>query len=124
MNFKARSLLFMAAATAGACATTGVPAGGGASPSKEAPATPQFLAANFERATIADLDKAFGAPALTRVEGPGEFRRYMLDACALLVILYPDENGERRVTKLDAGALRSGEEATTLDECLAVGKTR
>lgn len=122
MNFKACFLLLTAAAAASACATTGDPSGGGAPAAKKASATPQFLAADFKGATIAVLDKAFGAPALIRVEGPVEFRRYTLSSCALLVILYPDEKGERRVAKLDAGALRSGEPSPDLDQCLAAGK--
>ncbi|HBK90198.1 MAG TPA: hypothetical protein DDZ68_00860 [Parvularcula sp.] len=105
------------------CATTAAtPAGAPAASAGKTPAPPQFRAADFVNATAADLDKALGSPALTRVEGAGEFRRYMLSACALMVILYPDEKGDRRVARLDAGALVSGEEAPDLDECLAAGK--
>ena len=90
--------------------------------SSKVPAKAVFIAADFENATASEIDEKLGPPALTRIEGTGEFRRYMLDACALMVILYPDEKGERRVARLDAGALVSGEEAPKLDECLAAGK--
>jgi hypothetical protein len=116
------AVLLLGAAAAGCATTAATPAGVPAASTKKARSEPQFLAADFENATAADLDKALGAPALTRVEGTGEFRRYMLDACALMVILYPDEKGERRVARLDAGALVSGEDAPKLDECLAAGK--
>lgn len=114
----------MIAAAAAGCATA-VPAGADAPPAaaKKTPAGPRFLAADLKKMSAADLDRALGAPALTRVEGTGEFRRYMLAECALMVILYPDEKGERRVARLDAGALVSGAAAPDLDACLAAGKT-
>jgi len=115
----ARSLTLSAVGlAAAACATT--PAGEVArAGSKSAPA---FLVADLEKMSVAELDAALGAPALTRIEGAGEFRRYMLDACALMIILYPDEKGERRVARMDAGALVSGSPPPDLDACLAVGK--
>lgn len=122
MKSSAFAAVLLAGAALTGCATTASPPGAPAAAAKNAPVKPQFLAADFENATAADLDKALGAPALTRIEGAGEFRRYMLDACALMVILYPDEKGERRVARLDAGALVSGDEAPKLDECLAAGK--
>lgn len=115
-------ILLAAAAAATGCATTATPAGDAPAAARKAPADPQFLAADLEKMSAADLDKALGAPALTRVEGTGEFRRYMLDECALMVILYPDDKGERRVARLDAGALVSGAAAPDLDACLAAGK--
>jgi hypothetical protein len=116
------SMLAISAAAAG-CATTAAPAGGAApAAAKKAPAEPQYRAADLEKMSAADLDRALGAPALTRIEGSGEFRRYMFDQCALMVILYPDEKGERRVARLDAGALVSGAAAPDLDACLAAGK--
>jgi hypothetical protein len=115
-----RSLLLPAAALAAAgCATTTAPA---TSTASKGPATPAFLAADFENATAAEIDEKLGMPALTRIEGTGEFRRYTLARCALIIILYPDDKGARRAATLHAGALVSGEEAPTLDECLAAGK--
>lgn len=118
----ARPLTLLAVGlAAAACATTPPPAGGAArAGSKSAPA---FLVADLRKMTVAELDAALGAPALTRIEGAGEFRRYMLDACALMIILYPDEKGERRVARMDAGALVSGSPPPDLDACLAAGKT-
>ncbi len=115
--------LFALGAVAAGCATTAAPvAGAPAAAARKTPAEPQFRAADLQKMSAADLDKALGAPALTRVEGAGEFRRYTLSECALMVILYPDEKGERRVARLDAGALVSGAGAPDLDACLAVGK--
>lgn len=115
-----RILPFLAVSLlAAGCATTAAPprpADG------KAPGKPAFLASEFENATAAEIDGKLGAPALTRVEGSGEFRRYALARCALIVILYPDDKGVRRAAALHAGALVSGEAAPALDECLAAGK--
>lgn len=115
-------LLVLGSAAAGCATTASTPAGAPAAAKKQASAKPQFLAADLEKMSAADLDKTLGSPALTRVEGNGEFRRYMLDQCALMVILYPDESGERRVARIDAGALVSGTAAPDLNACLAAGK--
>ncbi len=107
---------------AGACATTATaPDSAPRAQGKKTPAAPAFLAADLQAMSIAELDAALGAPALTRVEGAGEFRRYTLAECALMIILYPDEKGERRVARLDAGALVSGVAPPDLGQCLAVG---
>ncbi len=116
------SLFALSAAATGCATTAATPDGPPAASAKKAPAEPQFLAAELEKMSIAELDEALGLPALTRTEGAGEFRRYMLARCAIMVILYPDEKGERRIAKMDAGALVSGEKAPALDECLAAGK--
>jgi hypothetical protein len=117
-----RSLLLLSAGAAAAgCATTSTPA---SAPSRalQGPDKPAFVAADFENATAGAIDEKLGPPALTRVEGTGEFRRYTLARCVLIAILYPDDKGERRVATLHAGALVSGEDAPKLDECLAAGK--
>ncbi|MFN3958463.1 MAG: hypothetical protein ACK4NP_00960 [Parvularculaceae bacterium] len=120
MRARAFALLATGLAAAG-CATT---AGSPASPAAGAKSVgkPAFRAADFENATAAEIDMRLGAPALTRTEGAGEFRRYTLARCALMIILYPDDKGERRAASLAAGALVSGEEPPKLDECLAAGK--
>lgn len=85
------------------------------------PAAPVFTLADVERATPAELDALFGAPALTRREGAGEFRRYALSACSLIVVLYPDETGEIKTREISASALRAGEANPALADCLAAG---
>jgi len=65
------------------------------------------------------LDLLLGEPSLTRREGPGEFRRYAMGECMLIVILYPDENGEPRVAHLDAAAQTSGGQKPAVEDCLA-----
>lgn len=118
MTFRSSFLLAASLAAAG-CATTEASA---PRASAKAPAVPAFLAADLENATAEEIDEKLGAPALTRVEGAGEFRRYTLARCALIVILYPDDKGARRAATLHAGALVSGDETPDLDECLAAGK--
>jgi len=82
---------------------------------------PKFRLADIENRDGDGLDRVLGAPDLVRIEGRGEFRRYTLAACALLITLYPDDTGVRRVRSVEAGALKSGEEKPDLDRCLAYG---
>ncbi len=85
------------------------------------PPAPVYLADQVLGAAPADLDALFGAPALTRKEGQGEFRRYALETCSLIVILYPDESDEVRAAHIEATALTSGKDKPDLDACLAAG---
>lgn len=80
-----------------------------------------FKPSDVENRTAAELDALFGPPALTRVEGAGEFRRYAFAACSLIVILYPDNTGVSRVAHSNASALKSGDSDPTLIDCLASG---
>lgn len=108
---------------AAGCATTGGPDASAADAGKDgALLDPAFRAADFDRKDGAALDALLGAPDLTRVEGDGEFRRYTLADCALIIILYPDDAGVKRAARLDAGALTSGGPHPDLDACLARGK--
>jgi len=106
-----------------ACATT-APAGSPGAAINAEPGDPAYLAADIAGKTSHEIDKALGAPDLVRVEGAGEFRRYALAECALIVLLYPDDAGVKRARHLDAGALKSGEEKPDLDVCLARGKAQ
>jgi len=90
----------------------------GAQDVASAPA-PSFVRADFMGKETPALDAALGEPGLIRVEGDGEFRRYGLAGCALIIILYPDDDGVRRAAHLDAAALTSSEEKPDLDQCLA-----
>lgn len=113
-------LALAACATAGG-AVQGRPALGGEG---DFPEKPVFLMADIAGKEAADLDALLGAPDLARSEGAGEFRRYRLAECALLVILYPDEEGVKRAASVDTGALKSGEEKPDVDRCLAHGKAK
>lgn len=111
----------LAALWLGAC-TTGQPVDGGALISApETPPAPKYGVSDVLGARAAAIDALLGSPALTRREGAGEFRRYALSGCSLIVILYPDENGEMRARYADAVALRSGEVKPDLEACLAAG---
>lgn len=113
-------------AAAAACAT----GGGAVGPRAETGATgakpgkPAFRLTDISGREAADLDALLGAPDLARREGEGEFRRYSLADCALLIVLYPDEKGLKRAVSVDAGALKSGDAKPDLDLCLARGKAQ
>lgn len=103
------------------CATTG-PSGPSPQPARGgAPDAPAFTRADIFGLSAADLDGLFGPAALVRREGKGEFRRYGLADCALIVILYPDETGEAVAGHVDAAATTAGADAPDLDQCLAKG---
>ncbi len=109
--------------SAGACATTTQPdAAAGAAARNAAPRAPVFLAADIAGKTGEEIDGTLGAPDLVRIEGAGEFRRYALADCSLIILLYPDDAGVKRARRLEAGALASGGEKPDLDRCLARGR--
>ncbi len=115
-----RALACACMTAASACATTGGDdAAGRAGPPK--PAAPVYKLSDVLGATGDAVDATFGAPSLTRREGAGEYRRYRLKTCTLIVVLYPDETGANRVSHADATALHSDHEKPALDACLAAG---
>lgn len=88
---------------------------------KSEPIVPRFTRDQVSGADSGDLARLFNEPGLVRREGNGEFRRYGLADCSLLVILYPDDRGDMRVTHVEATALSSDDEKPDLDACLARG---
>lgn len=82
---------------------------------------PAFVVDDLLGAKAPAIDMLLGAPSLTRREGAGEFRRYALSQCTLILILYPDETGASEVAHVDATALDSDGEKPDLDACLAAG---
>ena len=117
----------IAALALGACASTGAPAPAAdtaVSSVDAAPAAPVFFQKDIMNKTAADLDETLGEAALVRREGKGEFRRYALAKCELIVILYPAEGGRMTATHLDAAAKTSEEAKPDLDNCLAGGLPR
>ena len=105
-----------------ACASTQTPPAPVAAPVAPAePAAPVYVASDIMGARASAVDALLGAPALTRKEGTGEYRRYSLTQCALIIILYPDEAGVSRAAHLEATALNSGAEKPALPACLAAG---
>lgn len=85
------------------------------------PAPPAYVASDIMGASAARVDALLGAPTLTRQEGAGEYRRYSLTQCGLIIILYPDETGASRTAHIEATALTSGSEKPSVDACLAAG---
>lgn len=105
---------------AGACSTT---PGSAPTPSvaPAAPSAPVFVMDDILGASPDSVDALLGAPALTRREGAGEYRRYALSTCTLIIILYPDNTGEARAAHVDATAKNAEDEKPDLDDCLAAG---
>ena len=92
-----------------------------ANPTPQQNKAPAYKTTDVLGANVSTLDALFGAPALTRREGEGEFRRYSLSSCELLVVLTPGTDGVERVVHLDAAARQSGQEKPTAENCLASG---
>jgi hypothetical protein len=104
-----------------ACATTPTASAPKAKAVAPAPAAPVYTLGDFQGARAGDVDALLGAPALTRREGNGEYRRYALTTCTLIIILYPDETGAAKVAHVDATATSSTGDKPDLNECLAAG---
>ncbi|MEM8936940.1 MAG: hypothetical protein AAGC77_11085 [Pseudomonadota bacterium] len=107
-----------------ACATPSVQtpvADGSSEPNDAPPSTPVFQTGDIDGQPIRIVDERLGAPALTRKEGDGEFRRYSLETCNLIVIFYPDELGVVRAAHVDATARSVNQDAPSVKDCLARG---
>ena len=104
----------------GACSTTAdiAPA---AVAAPTVPPAPVFAASDIMGAEANSIDALLGAPTLTRQEGDGEYRRYTLSSCTLIVILFPDDAGASRAVHLDAIAQNSQSDKPDLNACLAGG---
>ena len=111
--------VFAAFSLAAACATAPAPVASPAAP--KAPAAPVYVLSDLIGANAGKIDDMLGAPSLTRSEGAGEYRRYTLTTCTLIIILYPDEMGVSKVAHVDATATRSAGEKPDLNACLAAG---
>ncbi|MEM9169307.1 MAG: hypothetical protein AAGC56_06595 [Pseudomonadota bacterium] len=81
------------------------------------PAAPVFVQSDIRGKSADAIDALLGAPGLVRREGRGEFRRYALARCNLVVILYPPEGAGH----LEAVAGEAGAAKPDLDACLAAG---
>jgi hypothetical protein len=86
-----------------------------------APPAPVYVLADLQGLGAGAVDAMLGKPALTRREGTGEYRRYALTTCTLIIILYPDETGVQKVAHVDATATSSSGDKPDLDACLAAG---
>lgn len=121
-NFKTTAASALTAFSLAACATTpDAPSPEISAPTPAVPSAPIYVVSDFENATAEAIDGLLGPAALTRKEGDGEYRRYSLSECALIIILYPDETGARRAAHLEATALSSGAAKPSLEDCLAAG---
>ncbi|MEM6649628.1 MAG: hypothetical protein AAF603_05195 [Pseudomonadota bacterium] len=66
--------------------------------------------------SIAALEEVTGSPALTRREGPNEFRRYDKDACRIYAIVMPAGG---KVARLSTGPALAGAETRSFEQCTA-----
>lgn len=118
--FLRRCYVVSAALVLSACTTSAVDE---TAPPKAAltPAPPAYVLNRLLGASQSALEAQLGSPALIRREGAGEYRRYSLSTCSLIVILYPDENGVDRVAHVEAAARKAQSEKPNLEKCLAAG---
>ena len=122
MSVSRMSIAALFSSLCAACAS-----GGGASTSANAPqaaiapTAPVFVLSDVMGKSAEALDAQFGAPALTRREGEGEFRRYDLKECGLIVILFPEPENTPKAVHVDATAKSSAEAKPVVDACLAAG---
>lgn len=120
MKFWNRAIIAPLLAVAACASNPGAAPVSGAGP-VAAPAAPVYTTAEINGASAAELDALLGEAALVRREGAGEFRRYALSKCSLIVVLYPDESGRMTTREVAASALRAGEANPALVDCLAAG---
>lgn len=85
------------------------------------PLAPVYELGDILGATPGTIDQLLGEPGLVRTEGQGEYRRYALSDCSLIVILYPNANGALEASHVEATAKISGQDKPDLEACLAAG---
>ena len=85
------------------------------------PSAPVYKTDDILGASAAALDALLGQPALSRKEGKGEYRRYALSTCSLIVILYPDDTKKPTVAHAEATAMNTETLKPDLETCLAAG---
>lgn len=113
-------LIWVGALCAASCASTPVEPVEAAAPPE--PAGPVYQLSDILGAGADDIDALLGEPALIRREGDGEFRRYGLKSCSLIVILYPDESAQKPIAAhVEATALHANEAKPVPETCLAEG---
>lgn len=129
-----RAMRFIALLTAlaflGACATA--TPGGPASVRSEAlaPNSPSLAAQLFASAGRSDapgqrdVERALGAPDISRREGAGAAWTYRLESCALLLLFSADARNEMRLAEVNASARRPGEAAPSVEQCAAEATAR
>ena len=121
------TIVALFAAALSACATTDTPQASAKSEPGDLQAAilePVFTRDDVMSKTASELDATFGEPALVRREGKGEFRRYDLDRCGLIVILLADASGQMATSHIEAAAKTSADAAPEVDHCLSGGLPR
>lgn len=116
-----RSVLALAAPLAAAACATAPSEKPAVATKPVAPPPPAYVLDDILGAPAGEVDAFLGPPALVRREGEGEYRRYGLKTCTLIVILYPDQTGAVKARHVDTAALKSDQEKPDLETCLAAG---
>lgn len=124
LSFAAAAWLLAACASAPSSPPAPAPeaAAAPASPSLQA----QLLAAagRADAPSQAEVERAFGAPDISRRDGAGAALTYRLPTCALLLLFSADARNEMRLAQAHAGPRRSGDTAPTLERCAAEAAAR
>ena len=76
-----------------------------------------FTIAEFVDQSPASLERIFGAPALVRTEGVGQFRRYDTPRCRLYALVLPDAGGRPVIKSLNIAGLTPGAPAPVFPDC-------
>lgn len=120
--------IFTALLLLGACATA--PASNPPREEAAVPSYPSLAAQLFASAGRADapsereVQRALGAPDITRREGAGAAWTYRLDSCALLLLFTADARGEMRLAEVHPNARTAGGAAPSMEQCAAEAARR
>ena len=90
-------------------------------PPEGSPQLPEITREEFLGQPPGNLEILLGAPALTRREGPGEFRRYDTATCRVYAVVFPGEGGRPVIRSLSVGALTAGYPAPEFASCFVTG---
>ena len=123
-----RRLALLAGVLGAASCAGGPPSPAAIDAAPTAPAAPVYTLDDILGENADVIDALLGQPALVRREGAGEFRRYALKTCSLIVILYPDETATGLASlkaplaaHVEATALHAGDDKPDPAACLAQG---
>jgi hypothetical protein len=72
----------------------------------------------------AELERALGAPDISRQDGAGAALTYRLETCALLLVLTSDARNELRLAEAHPSARQPGQAAPSLETCAAEADAR
>ena len=122
--------LFSALTLLAACATAAPSAPAPVRSDTPSPSYSSLAAQLFASAGRADapsqreVERALGAPDISRREGAGAAWTYRLESCALLLLFSADARNEMRLAEVNASARRVGDAAPSMEQCAAEASAR